>query len=269
MAQALDALNTATVDMSEIYHPSGWRLFDELDVSLDPEGPDQLMAVAGGFVGTGSRVLDVGCRDARHLIALAERFGAGGVGIDPVPWHIERARAAIAEAGMDSRVSAELARIESYRADGDGFDLIWCRDVLEVLPDLDQAVARMADLVASDGVLIAYTTILNGPPDERETELIHEPLGNVAESLVEPSLLDTFHRHGWSVAERLVVGTRWREYLEERDQVVSRDLLRLARLRRTRERVVAEYGESAYRLFEASTQWAVHQTRTRSLPSRG
>lgn len=57
-----------------------------------------------------------------------------------------------------------------------------------------------------------------------------------------------------------------REYLEERDQVVSRELLRLARLRRRRDRVIHRYGHDAYRTAEASLQWGVHQFLDRFVP---
>lgn len=70
--------------MSEIYHPRSWRLFDQLDIDLEPAGPDELFDVAARHV-TGGHALDVGCRDARHLIRLAEQFGFSGLGIDPVP----------------------------------------------------------------------------------------------------------------------------------------------------------------------------------------
>lgn len=254
------------MQMSEIYNPLSWRLFEELDVSLDPEGPDQLMKIADRHVARGGRALDVGCRDARYLIALADRFDLRGVAIDPVPWHIERAAAAIDDAGLAARLSAELGGIEDYAPEAGSFDLIWCRDVIEVLPDLDGAVARMAALMAPEGVLIAFTNILSGPPDERETQLIHEPLGNVVDNLVESNLTTAFERHGLAVVERIEIGTEWREFLEEREQIVSRDLLRLARLRRSEERIVAEYGESTFRLFEASTQWATHQFLGRFVP---
>lgn len=103
------------VEMSEIYNPQGWRLFDELDVSLEPPGPQQLYELSAPYLGPGMRILDVGCRDAWYLIRLAERFGITGVGIDPVPWHIDRATSAIAQAGLDQQLTTELVGIEDFR----------------------------------------------------------------------------------------------------------------------------------------------------------
>lgn len=253
------------MEMAEIYSPTSWRLFDELDVSLEPSGPDQLYDVASRHV-RGGRALDVGCRDARHLVRLAQEFGFHGLGIDPVPWHIDRARTAIETAGLADRLSVQLGAVESVRLAAGEFDLVWCRDVIEVLPDLDTAVEHMSRALAPAGVLIAYTNVLNGPPDNREIAETHEPLGNVVTNLVEENLEQTWARHALKISEKIAVGTEWREHAEERDQPVSRDLLRLARLRRDRDRVIAEYGEQTFRLFEASTQWATLQFLGRFIP---
>ncbi len=265
MPWSVMAGHTDLVEMSEIYSPTSWRLFDQLDVDLDPSGPEELFEVAARYV-AGGRVLDVGCRDARYLIRLAQQFGFSGVGVDPVPWHIDRARTAIGEADLTGTLRAELGSIESYTSASGVFDLVWCRDVIEVLPDLNGAVARMSDVLAPDGVLIAYTNVLNGPPDPRETAAIHEPLGNVVDNLIEDDLEATWRRHHLTISEKVIVGTRWREYLEKRDHLVSRDLLRLARLRRQREHIIAEYGEAIYKLTEASTQWATNQFLGRFVP---
>lgn len=82
------------MEMNEIYSELFWRLFDDLGLSLDPAGPDELYEVAAPFMAAGKRVLDVGCRDARHLIELVRRHNIIGIGVDPVAWHVERAQTA-------------------------------------------------------------------------------------------------------------------------------------------------------------------------------
>ena len=66
-----------------------------------------------------------------------------------------------------------------------------------------------------------YTNLLDGPIDAAETASIHEPLGNVVANLVESDLEDTFADAGFTIKIKHIIGTEWREYLEERDQVVS------------------------------------------------
>ena len=256
----------ATVDMNEIYSESFWRLFEELDSSLDPAGPEQLYEIADPYLAAGQRILDVGCRDARHLIELVRRHDATGVGVDPVPWHVQRARAAVESAGLGDQVTICQGVAEELVDEPASFDIVWCRDVIEVLPDLAAALAQMRRVLRPGGHLIAFTNLLHGAIDAGETASIHQPLGNVVANLVEPDLEAAFGAAGFTINVKHVIGTEWREYLEERDQIVSGELLRLARLRRNRNRIVDRYGEGAYRTAEASLQWGVHQFLGRFVP---
>ncbi|WP_285686164.1 class I SAM-dependent methyltransferase [Actinoplanes sp. NBRC 103695] len=252
--------------MDQIYSEGSRRLFEELDVSLDPPGPDSLFEVAAPFLEPGGHILDVGCRDARHLVTLVERHAGTGSGVDPVPWHVERARLAVREAGLEDRITVRRGVAEDLAEASGSVDTVWCRDVVEVLPDLDGALAEMRRVLRPGGHVVIYTNVLNGPLDPVETRDIHEPLGNVAGNLVEEDLEAAFARHDLRIVRRDVVGTRWREFIEEHEQWVSRDLLRLARLRRTRDRVIERHGADAFRTAQASLQWGVNQLLGRFVP---
>jgi SAM-dependent methyltransferase len=256
----------AAVTMDEIYNETFWRLFDGLDASLDPPGPDQLYDLAHPYLGRGQRILDVGCRDARHLIELVRRYEATGVGLDPVPWHVDRARKAVRAVGLEKRISIRRGVAEQLSEATASVDTVWCRDVVEVLPDLAGAFAEMSRVLRRTGHVVLFTNLLNGPVDAVETATIHEPLGNVVANLVEDNLERAVTDAGLQVCARHVVGTQWREHLEEREGSVSRDLLRLARLRRTADRIIDQYGPNAYATAAASLQWSVHQFLGRFVP---
>ena len=256
----------AAVDMTEIYSESFWRLFDELDTSLDPAGPEQLYEIADPFLGAGHRILDLGCRDARHLIELVRRYDATGVGVDPVPWHVQRARAAVVESGLKDRIAIRLGSAEGLVEEPASFNTVWCRDVIEVLPDLATALSEMHRVLRPGGHVIVFTNLLGGPIDAAETAAIHEPLGNVVANLVESDLESAFAGAGFGINIKHIIGTEWREQLEESEHVVSRSLLRLARLRRTRDQVIERYGHAAYRTTDASLQWEVQQFLGRFVP---
>lgn len=215
--------------------------------------------IAAPFLTVGTKVLDIGCRDARHLIELARRHSIVGVGVDPVAWHVERAQAATQAAGLGSQIIIRSGRAESLPDDIAGVDVIWRRDVIEVLPDLAAALAEMYRVLRPGGHVIVYTNILNGPIDPAETVAIHEPLGNVVGNLVEYELEALISAAGLLIDDKRIVGTEWREHLEEREQTVSRDLLRLSRLRRNPDRFIKQYGTERYRVAEASLQWGVQQ----------
>ena len=218
--------------MDQIYSEKFWRLFEDLDVSLDPPGPEQLYEIAHPYVGESQRILDVGCRDARHLIKLVNQSGASGVGLDPVQWHVDRARDAIQASGLSDRITIRRGVAERLTEATASIDAIWCRDVIEVLPDLKSALAEMHRVLRPAGHIVVYTNVLAGPVDPAETAEIHEPLGNVVANLVESNLEAAFDEAGLQVSVKHVVGTQWREHLEERNQSVSRDLISTSTLSR-------------------------------------
>ena len=76
--------------------------------SLNPRGADMLYELFAGFGPTAqSVVLDVGCRDARHAIELARRFGCRVLGIDRDPDACRRAEALVA---ANSKMQASALR---------------------------------------------------------------------------------------------------------------------------------------------------------------
>ena len=152
----------ASVAMDKIYSESFWNLFDDLDSSLNPPGPDQLYDIADPYLHAGQRLLDVGCRDARHLIELVRRYDATGIGLDPVPWHVQRALTMVDEAGLAGQIAIRLGVAENLVEPSASIDTIWCRDVIEVLPELPTALAEMRRVLRPGGHLIAYTNILQG-----------------------------------------------------------------------------------------------------------
>jgi SAM-dependent methyltransferase len=90
--------------VSRVYGPETWEVYALLDRSLDPRGPEVMLELAIERLTPASVVLDVGCRDASHLIELVRATGASGVGLDPVRHLVEQARQAVSEAGLDGPV---------------------------------------------------------------------------------------------------------------------------------------------------------------------
>lgn len=131
-----------------------------------------------------SRVVDLGCGNARFLIGAAERFGVSGVGVDLSPEACEDAEARIAAAGLTGTVTVRC---------GDAGDL----DAIPELRDADLAVAhfllheifehgrealvgyltKLGELMPSGGhMLVAEVQPASGAHDERwrpEFTLLH------------------------------------------------------------------------------------------------
>jgi SAM-dependent methyltransferase len=107
----------------------------------------------------GTRLLDVGCGDGRHLRALA-RAGVVGTGVDVSPGLIAAAERAAAADGVavDLRVG-DARRLGAVLGGAKGsFDVVWslCQGALGTSPVTDPLVLRgLAEAVRPGGVVLA------------------------------------------------------------------------------------------------------------------
>lgn len=245
--------------LSRVYGPTTWDVYEKLDVSLNPAGPDSLFNTAATHLAPGHLVLDAGCRDGAHLIALVRRFDVDGVGVEPVALHVERAREAVRAAGLADRITLHQGVMHELPYPDCHFDFVWCRDVLEQVDDLDGALVEVGRVMKPAARLLVYTTVATDLLTAEDVAIMGHHLGNVDGNLDRVALEAGFDRSGFAVESVDVIGTEWREYAEERMQPVSRALLRLARLRRQREDIVHEHGQDIYEHIEANLHWEVFQ----------
>jgi ubiquinone/menaquinone biosynthesis C-methylase UbiE len=253
--------------LSRVYGDETWRVYDVLDKSLAPSGPDSLYDLAGSHLTADSRLLDAGCRDASHLIRLIQRYGVTGVGVDPVEIHIERARAAIEAAGVADRADVFVGAMEELPFPDGHFDFVWCRDVLEQVEALDAALREVFRVLSPSGHMLVYTTFVTDRLTAQEAEMMNRHLGNIPANLVEANVEDAFARAGFSIERKDAIGTEWREYLEERSGAASRALLRLSRLRRRRDALVQRFGQDIYDHVEANLHWETFQFLGKLMPT--
>jgi SAM-dependent methyltransferase len=245
--------------LSRVYSPETWSVYELLDRSLEPRGPDWLYARAADYLTPGSVVLDAGCRDAAHLIRLVQAHAVVGIGIEPVAIHVERARLAVAAAGLDERIQIVHATLEDCAFPDACVDFIWCRDVLEQVEPLVPFLRAAGRLLKPDGRMLVYTTVATDLLEPGEAAMLKHHLGNVEPNLHESNIEAAFDSAELAVEDRDVIGTEWREYAEERTRPVSTALLRLARLRRQRDTIVASHGVDIYRHVEANLHWETFQ----------
>ncbi|HEU5211353.1 MAG TPA: class I SAM-dependent methyltransferase [Gaiellaceae bacterium] len=229
---------------ARIYGPEAWAVYERLDRSLDPRGPDSMLDVASAYLSPDSAVLDVGCRDGAHLAELVRRTGARGVGIDPVGRFPDV-----------PGVQFDLGAVEALPyADGQ-FDLVWCRDVIENIEAIDDAFREMARVLRPAGRVVVYSVVATDRLEPGDEALLARHLSVVRSSLDEDAVEAAFAGAGLDVERKEVITTEWREWEEERTQPASRALLRLARLRRQRGELVAEFGDELVAHAEANLHW--------------
>jgi SAM-dependent methyltransferase len=98
----------------------------------------------------GALVADVGCGHGASTILMAEAFpNSEFVGFDYHGESIETARQKASEAGLDARVSFEVAPAKGYP--GDGYDLVAMFDCLHDMGDPVGAAAHVLGTLGEDG----------------------------------------------------------------------------------------------------------------------
>lgn len=252
--------------LTRVYGPMTWDVYERLDVSLNPNGPDWIHKLAGQYLQYGDVVLDAGCRDAEHLIRLVQTNQVTGVGVDPVEIHIERARLAVDTAALDDRITLHQGVMHDLPYDEGHFDFVWCRDVLEQVDDLDGALGELVRLMKPRARLLVYTTFATELLDGRDAQMMRRHLGNVDGNLDAGDVEAAFRCAGLEIERKDAIGTEWREYAEERTQPSSRALLRLSRLRRQRDDIITGHGQDIYDHIEANLHWEVFQLLGKLLP---
>jgi SAM-dependent methyltransferase len=224
---------------------TGW-LFDAF-AELDPQ-PGQL-------------VVDVGARDAKHAIRLVQKHGLRAIALDPVAHHVELARSAVAEAGVD--VEVVQAGIEAMPIRDHTADWIWCRDVL-VHVDLARGFTECARILKPGGQMLAYVTCATENLEPREAARLFDAVAIVPES-TQP---DAIERHaanaGLALASKTELGGEWREHMLEHGTWSANDaLLQLSRLRRSG----ADLDDPRVAAYAADKTWGIYQLLGKTCPT--
>ena len=197
--------------LSRVYGPATWDVYERLDVSLNPAGPDSLFDRAATYVAAGHVVLDAGCRDGAHLMEMVRRFDVAGVGVEPVALHVERAEEAVRAAGLADRITLHHGVMHELPYPDSYFDFVWCRDVLEQVDDLGGALVEVVRVMKPAARLLVYTTVATDLLTADDADLMRRHLGNVDGNLDRAALEAAFARSGYAVESVHVIGTEWRE----------------------------------------------------------
>jgi SAM-dependent methyltransferase len=224
-----------------------------LEESLAPRGPDVLYdLVAGVGLVPGATAVDVGCGEGRHTGRLAERFGLAVIGVDPVPSQLELARAA------NPSCRFELGRAEELPLTDETVDLVWCRDVLVHVVDLDRAYAEFRRVLRPGGTALVYQMFSTPRLEPREASRFLPTMGIVPGS-AEPARTEAaIERAGLILDELVVLGSEWGEHAEEAEGKPGKRLLWAARLLRDPERYVARFGRAHYDVMLGDCLWHVY-----------
>ena len=240
----------------------GYDEFDLIvDSSLHPRSPDVLFDKLGTLISgmTGARVLDAGCRDAAHMCEMAKRFGALVWGIDFIESNVRLAMEKIADAGLSDQVNVTRGDIQSLEFQDGAFDVVWCRDTLPLVLELRRAFSECARVLKAGGHMLIFTNFATDLMDPSEAERLCAPLGICVDNLSKDYFETAFHDSGFQVVEHERIDGEWREWREEEgDRHTSRQMLRIARMLRSRDSLIARIGRKDYEIELADCYWGVY-----------
>ena len=209
----------------------------------------------------GQLVVDVGARDARHAIELVQKHGLRAIALDPVERHVELARGAVAEAGVD--IDVVQAGIEDMPVDDDAADWVWCRDVL-VHVDLARGFAECARILKPGGQMLAYVTTSTDALEPREAAWLFEALAIVPQS-TQPDVIEARAADaGLSLVAKTELGGEWRErMLADGTWSANDDLAEVSRLRRSG----ADFDDPRVAAQAAGAAWGIYQLLGKTCPT--
>lgn len=237
-----------------------------LDQSLGLRGFDlmfDLLAELG--LPPGSTALDVGAREAWHCIELSRRFGFTVHGIEPVRRHLQgAARALEALAAAEPEVAARIRMDEGVAGHlgepGGSIDLIWCRDVLEHVEDLEAVFGEFRRVLRPGGTAVIYQMTATDWLTPAEAARLWPPAGIYASSVDPQHFEAAITTAGLTIAQCIQLHGEWRERSEEDGAgLSSRQLLWVSRLLRNRPAYENRFGADAYEAMLTDSLWGIYQ----------
>ena len=200
----------------------------------------------------------------RHSIELAERLAASVHGIDPDPGCLVEASRAWAEECRERPGLGDLVRFvagsaEDIPLEDNTVDVVWYRDVLCLVEDLERAYGECHRVLRDGGRVIVYQMFATDRLEPREAAELYGPLDCVASSMVPERTELAIKSAGLKVEDRIVLGSEWGEFFEEASGKAGRLLLHAGRLLRDPDRYICRFGLHDYETKLADCQWHVYR----------
>ena len=238
-----------------------------LDESRSPRDLNQLLfdLVADTGLPPGSTVLDIGAREGRYSFELSRRFGFTVRGVEPVRRHLDNAARDLAALSVEEPEAAARVRIEEGVAEkltdpSGSVDLIWCRDVLVHVEDLETVFGEFRRVLKPRGRALVFQMTATDWLSPAEAAFMWPPAGIHAASLDPQRFEAAITTAGLSIVQCIQLHGETRERLEE-DGVAasSKQLLRVSRMLRNRSAYEERFGTIAYEFMLTDCLWGVYQ----------
>lgn len=245
--------------VEQMYGEWDWETAVEAsERSLDPRRATSIIdTVASLGIGTDDAVLDIGGRDAAHGLMMAERFGCRVMSVDPAPANISDGLAAVADHPHGHLVDVRPGAIEQIPAPDGEFDLVFSRDMMGHVADLDTGLAECRRVLVEGGHMVVHAVFATDLMEPREAERLYAETATVPERMLPEGFEEAVSTAGFIIESLEVIGSEWYEASQEAG-VAPNYALQISRLRRAKAAIIDEVGEFAYRSMYANALWGVY-----------
>jgi len=253
-----------SISINEMYNmdeATYLSFLETLDESLNPRTPDLLFDKFRALnPNSKMKILDAGCRDARHLCKLAEEYQSKFVGIDLVVSNIEEADKKIKLLDLEDRIKVQVGDINHLPYDYESIDIIWCRDVLTHMPDLEETFKSFYRVMKSGGRALIFHMTGTELLTEEEARAVSIPVAAYTDNLNPLIFEKAYESAGFKCIEKDMIASEWRESYEETgNKMSSKQLLRLAKLIRKKDYYIDKFGEATYQVEVANCKYGIYQ----------
>lgn len=249
-----------TVDQMYDYWDVDWDAAMALtDRSLNPRPKTSIFDTLSTLeVGSGSVVLDIGGRDAADGLAMAERFGCRVIVVDPAQENLDDGERAIAAHDCRNLVEIHRGTINEIPVDDDTIDVVFSRDMMTHVEDLDGALIECLRVLVPAGSMLVHQVFATTLLEPAEKARICADLATVPERLSVETFEDSVRRAGFTIQAVDPIGSEWLESLLEKGDGEKR-LLQAARMRRAKNDIVAKVGVAPFRVMQANNLWTIYR----------
>jgi ubiquinone/menaquinone biosynthesis C-methylase UbiE len=249
-----------TVDQMYDYWDVNWEEAMALtDRSLNPRPKSSIFDTLSTLgVGAGDVVLDIGGRDAAEGLVMAERFGCCVIVVDPVQENLDDGLLAVSSHEYGDLVEIHQGTINEIPIEDDTVDLVFSRDMMTHVVDLDGALTECHRVLTSSGTMLVHQVFGTRLLEPAEKERICADLATVPERLSSDVFEASVRRAGFTIQSIDPIGSEWLESLLEREDGEKR-LLRAARMQRAKDDIVAKVGVVPFRVMQANNLWTIYR----------
>ena len=226
-----------------------------LERSLHPRSSSSIFDTVDSLgVGAEDVVLDIGGRDGRHALLMAERVGCRVVCVDPAPANIEAGIEAIAAHDHGHLVDVRSGAMEQIPAGAGEFNLVFSRDMMNHVADLDGGLAECRRVLVPGGHVVVHAVFATEHMEPGEAERLYAESAVVPERMSSAGFEEAAESTGFTIESLDVIGSEWYEASQE-NGLAPNYALQISRLRRAKSELIEEIGEFAYRSMYGNALW--------------